>query len=274
MARNRSRSFWSKYQQRCQDNRSLLCVGLDSALEMLPTSVRCAPNPIWEFNRRIIDATCDEVCAYKPNLAFYLSDGNRGYEALLKTIEYIPEDIPVILDCKAGDIGNTMDSYANAYFEGFGADAITVNPLMGANVVEPVLTDDVRYAFALVLTSNPSAADFLLRDALDEHIAEWLCQFPREQMGAVVGATHPNDLKRMRQSMPGRIFLIPGIGAQGGDLASVMKHAIDSHEQPNILINSSRGIIFADRSQDFAIEAKRQAQMLREEILTLLFPDV
>lgn len=270
MARNRSRSFWHKYRQRWEKAQSLLCVGLDSALDMLPTSVRCAPNPIWEFNRRIIDATCDEVCAYKPNLAFYLSDGNRGYEALHKTIEYIPEDIPVILDCKAGDIGNTMESYANAFFDGLGADAITVNPLMGINVIEPVLTDDIRFAFALVLTSNPSAADFLLHGGLTDHIAGWLDQFPAEQVGAVVGATHPHDLKRMRQLMSGRIFLIPGIGAQGGDLASVMKHAPDSHEHPNIMINSSRGIIFAERGKDFDSEAKRQAQMLKQEMNTLL----
>ncbi|MBM4403838.1 MAG: orotidine-5'-phosphate decarboxylase [Candidatus Cloacimonetes bacterium] len=270
MARSRSRSFWDKYRQRWEATRSLLCIGLDSAVDKLPAAVQCAPNPIWEFNRRIIDATCDDACAYKPNLAFYLADGNRGCDALHQTIQYIPDDIPVILDCKAGDIGNTMESYANAFFDGLGADAITLNPLMGANVIEPVLTDDIRFAFALVLTSNPTAADFLQRDGLAEHIAGWLNQFPLEQIGAVVGATHPGDLRRLRQLMPGRIFLIPGIGAQGGDLAAVMKHASDRDEDPNILINSSRGIIFADRSRDFAGKAKWQAHLLREAIHDLL----
>lgn len=263
MATTVSRSFWSKYQARWQSSRSLLCVGLDSDIRQLPDCLQAEANPIWSFNRRIIDATAEYACAYKPNLAFYLSDGLRGLEALQRTVEYVPEDIPVILDCKTGDIGSTMEQYAASFFDLLCVDAITLNPLMGADVLQPVLQRPGAFAFALALTSNPSAQDFFLAGGMAERVSAWIGGFPAEQVGAVVGATQSKDLKRMRKLLPGRIFLIPGIGAQGGDLDSVLRFAIDTPAQPNILINSSRGIIFKDRSPAFAEAAAEESHRLQ-----------
>ncbi|HPS38789.1 MAG TPA: orotidine-5'-phosphate decarboxylase [Candidatus Cloacimonadota bacterium] len=270
MRKTPSRSFWSKYRERWDSTRSLVCVGLDSELGKLPQHLRSEANPIWEFNRRIIDATCENACAYKPNLAFYLADGLRGLEALYRTVEHIPAEIPVILDCKVGDIGNTMQGYVSAFFEDLGIDAITFNPLMGADVAKPILTNDSYFGFALALTSNPSASDFLKRDGLAEHISAWLEQYPSTQIGAVLGATQIEELRLMRSLLKGRILLIPGVGAQGGDLKAVMENAIDSIEYPDILINSSRGIIFKDSGETFAETAGNETLKLKQEIAAYL----
>ena len=264
MAKIASKSFWYKYRQRYSELKSLLCVGLDPEFSKLPDCVKSAANPIWEFNRRIIEATSEFACAYKPNLAFYLADGVRGIEALYQTINHIPEEIPVILDCKVGDIGSTMSAYVSAFFSYLKVDAITLNPLMGSDVLQPLLKLENSFAFALCLTSNPSAADFLKNAGMAEEIAAWMQNYTPEKIGAVVGATHSSDLKRMRSLLPGRILLIPGVGAQGGDLEAVMQDAIDTPETPNILINSSRGIIFADASRDFASFAAKEAKKLAQ----------
>lgn len=258
-----SRSFWHKYQSRWESTRSLVCVGLDSDVAQLPDCVRGEANPIWEFNRRIIDETHRHACAYKPNLAFYLSDGPRGLEALQRTVEYIPQDIPVILDCKAGDIGSTMEQYAAAFFDQLRVDAITLNPLMGEDVLAPILKRKDAYAFALALTSNPSAEEFFVIGGMAKKAADWIMRFPADKVGAVVGATRGGDLKRMRDLLPGRIFLIPGVGAQGGNLDIVLRSAGESPRKPNILINSSRGIIFRDKTPQFAQAAGRAADELR-----------
>ncbi len=260
MTKIASKSFWHKYQERWQQTGSVLCVGLDPEFSKLPDCVKKAENPIWEFNKAIIDSTAEFACAFKPNLAFYLADGLRGLEALYRTVETIPEEIPVILDCKVGDIGSTMSAYVSAFFNSMQIDAITLNPLMGTDVVKPVL-DNGGFAFALCLTSNPSAADFL-KQSLAPQIADWILQFPTENLGAVIGATQSSELKTMRSLLPGRIFLIPGIGAQGGDLEAVLRDATDSAEQPNILVNSSRGIIFASNGTDFATAAAREAKLI------------
>jgi orotidine-5'-phosphate decarboxylase len=262
-----SRSFWSKYQARWESTRSLVCIGLDSDVTQLPECVLAEPNPIWEFNRRIIDATHAYACTYKPNLAFYLSDGLRGLEALQQTVEYIPGDIPVILDCKVGDIGNTMEQYAVSFFDQMRFDAITLNPLMGSDVLKPVLAREGAFAFALALTSNPSAEEFFLKGGMAEKVSTWIDKYPKEKLGAVVGATQSKDLQRMRQLLPGRIFLIPGIGAQGGDLDSVLQNAVDTPEHPNILINSSRGIIFKEKTPLFAQAAGAAAKELKGQII-------
>ncbi len=267
------KSFWSRYHNRYQQTGSLLCVGLDPEFSKLPECVMEAENPIWEFNRQIIDATQEYACTYKPNLAFYLADGLRGLEALCLTMEHIPEDIPVILDCKVGDIGSTMQAYVAAFFDNLAVDAITVNPLMGSDVMQPVMNTDGAFAFGLCLTSNPSAADFLkpaipgdrrvaYPSSLSAKIAAWMQSYPCEKLGAVVGATQLEELKQIRNLLTGRLFLIPGVGAQGGDLEAVLKDAIDSPETPNILINSSRGIIFADSGKDFAKAAGIEANKL------------
>lgn len=270
MAKIRSRSFWSKFQARWKQSASLVCVGLDSDLSSLPSFLKTGANPIWDFNRAIIDATEAYTGCYKPNLAFYLKDGLRGLEALKLTVDYIPDEIPVILDCKVGDIGNTMAAYVSAFFEELGVDAITFNPLMGSDVVSPILKDERNFGFALALTSNPSAEDFLKKEALSERISKWIVNYPQQQIGAVVGATQITELEAMRKQLQGRILLIPGVGAQGGDLQAVMNYAIDSPESPNILINSSRGIIFKDSGRSFADTAGLEARKLRDEILSLI----
>ncbi|MDD2229804.1 MAG: orotidine-5'-phosphate decarboxylase [Candidatus Cloacimonetes bacterium] len=269
------KSFWSKYQQRYTDTKSLLCVGLDPEFSRLPACVLESENPIWEFNRQIIDATYEYALAYKPNLAFYLTDGMRGLDALFLTMEHIPADIPVILDCKVGDIGSTMQAYVNAFFDNMVVDAITINPLMGADVMQPVLEQANAFAFALCLTSNPSAVDFLkyietgdrrmaYPSSLAAKIASWMQAYPNEKLGAVIGATQSSELKDMRALLPGRILLVPGVGAQGGDLDAVLKDAIDTPEHPNIIINSSRGIIFAGEGKGFATKAAMAAKKLVE----------
>jgi orotidine-5'-phosphate decarboxylase len=228
--------------------------------------VRKDSNPIYTFNKAIIEATLPYAAAYKPNLAFYLSAGVKGLEALKLTIEAIPEDIPVILDCKVGDIGNTMEAYLKAFFEEMGCDAITINPLMGKDVVKTLMNDEKNFAFALNVTSNPSAKDFLLKNEFYKDIADWIRTFNPKQIGAVVGATQTEYLIQLRKLLPEQIFLIPGIGAQGGDLQSVLDNATKSVEEPNILINSSRGIIFKDKTERFADVAALEAEKLRDEI--------
>ena len=191
-----------------------------------------------------------------------MADGRRGLEALYKTVEHIPPEIPVILDTKVGDIGSTMAGYVKGFFGDLKVDAITINPLMGKDVVQPLLEQPDTFAFALALTSNPSARDFFFAANMKEHAAKWIESFPLERMGAVVGATQNDDLAQMRQLMPERLFLIPGVGAQGGDLAAVLKHTVYQKEQPRILINSSRGIIFASSGPDFATAAGDAAEKL------------
>ncbi len=266
MARIRSKSFWSKYQINRRERKSLVCIGLDSDYAHLPQCVRKDANPIYTFNKAIIEATAPFACAYKPNLAFYLAMGVKGLEALKLTIDAIPEDIPVILDCKVGDIGNTMDAYLKGFFEEMGVDAITVNPLMGKDVIKMMVNDVKSFAFALALTSNPSAKDFLLKGGLYREIAEWIKGFDEKQVGAVVGATQTSHLEEMRTLLPSQIFLIPGIGAQGGDLQAVLDNAVSSFAEPNILINSSRGIIFKDSGTSFAETAGKEAEKLRDQI--------
>ncbi len=270
MVKTPSKSFWSKYHERWLQTRSLVCIGLDSDLQLLPPVCQKAKNPIADFNFRIVDATIETAACYKSNLAFYLKDGLRGLEALYQTLEYIPEEVPVIIDCKVGDIGNTMDAYVSSFFDSLCADAITINPLMGKDVISSLLKNPIAFAFVLNLTSNPSAADFLARDNLCSRISELIMQYPKERLGAVVGATQTSELARMRELLPDRLFLIPGIGAQGGDLEMVIKHSIVDRSEPHILINSSRGIIFKDNSDRFAEYAKSEAIKLKDSILHLL----
>jgi len=262
-----SKSFWHKYADRYQSIRSLVCVGLDSDLTKLPDFVHSSPNPIWEFNRAIIDATHEYAGAYKPNLAFYLADGTRGLEALYLTVKHIPQEIPIILDCKVGDIGSTMAGYATAFFKDLAVDAITINPLMGKDVMAPLLEIEHSFAFALALTSNPSAQDFFHNAEMKQKLSQWINEFEPERLGAVVGATQTQDLALMRKLLPSQIFLIPGVGAQGGDLQAVLNNAIFSKDEPRILINSSRGIIFASKGKDFAAKAAEATKELYQACL-------
>jgi len=249
---------------------SLVCIGLDSDISLLPKHLLHEANPVFAFNRLIVENTIDYAVAFKPNLAFYLKDGMRGIDALYQTLEFIPEEIPVIIDAKVGDIGNTMDAYVSAFVDSYCADAITINPLMGRDVLSSLLSNPDAFGFVLCLTSNPSASDFLMQDKLDEKIASLITSYSSRRLGAVVGATQTTDLQRLRSLMPEQLFLIPGIGAQGGDLEAVIRYASSTKTNPNILINSSRGIIFKDKSIDFAKVAKAEAQKLHSEIRQLL----
>ena len=262
-------NFIDKLVNAARKNSSLLCVGLDPAPEQMPDKVG-----ILEFNKAIIDATSDLVCAYKPNLAFYEALGIDGLDALKHTVEYIPDDIPVIGDAKRGDIGNTAKAYARAIFSYFDFDATTVNPYLGFDSIEPFIQYTDKGIFILCRTSNAGALDFqsLSCEAESTHhplyeiVALKASQWNTNgNIGLVVGATYPEELRLIRQNHPDMPILIPGIGAQGGDLATVVRYGVNSKGEKAI-INSSRQIIYASRESDFAQAARRVASELREQI--------
>ncbi len=259
-------SFWNKYHQTTKLHNSYVCVGLDSDIDKLPECVRQEENPIYKFNKEIISATKNKVAAYKLNFAFYISQGKKGIKALEKTLEQIPNYIPVILDVKIGDIGNTMQQYAKAFYDEYKADAITVNMMMGCDVVDPLLVYKDKLIFVLALTSNQSASDFLKKNELYIEIAKKINKYGFKQVGAVVGATNTLELSSMRKLMPNTLFLIPGVGAQGGKVSEVVHYAKASSQEPQLLINSSRNIIFADDSAKFADTAYTETEHLRAEI--------
>jgi orotidine 5''-phosphate decarboxylase, subfamily 2 len=211
-------------------SRSLLCIGLDPNPELMPRV------GILEFNKAIIDATCDLVCAYKPNLAFYEALGTPGLTALQKTVEYIPDDIPIIGDAKRSDIGNTAEAYAKALFSIFGFDAVTVNPYLGLDSMEPFIDHRDKGVFILCRTSNKGAMDFQNLRTEGLPLYEIVAQKAKEwnvygNIGLVVGATCPEELKRVRSICPEMPLLIPGVGAQGGDLASAVNYGVDAQEE-------------------------------------------
>ena len=251
--------FWDKLNVQVQRSNSLLCIGLDPDLGRFPAPLLEQPNPILSFNRQIIDVTRDLVCAYKPNFAFYEAAGLAGLDALKQTIEYVPDRIPVILDAKRGDIGSTAQAYAKAAFEVWGADAITVNPYLGYDSLEPFLDYADKGVFLLCHTSNEGARDFQdlsfggrpLHEIVASKALEW-------GAALVVGATYPQALHRLRQLAPDVWILVPGVGAQGGDLAEALAAGLDSRGA-GIIINASRSIIYASDPQ-------LAAQQLRERI--------
>ena len=252
-------------------NNSLLCVGLDLDPRLMPDKVG-----IFEFNKAIIDATADLVCAYKPNFAFYEALGNEGLDALKQTVKHIPDDIPVIGDAKRGDIGNTAKAYARAIFSDFGFDATTVNPYLGFDSLEPFIQYQDKGVFILCRTSNTGAVDFQSLRCVEHNrplfevvafkASEWNVH---GNIGLVVGATYPEELKLVRQNHPDMPLLIPGIGAQGGDLELTIRYGVDAKGE-RAIINSSRQIIYASREKDFAEAARKAASELREQINTCL----
>jgi len=262
-------NFVEKLTKVARKNKSLLCVGLDPDPALIPGKIG-----IFEFNKAIIDATSDLVCAYKPNFAFYEALGNEGLDALRHTVEYVPDDIPVIGDAKRGDIGNTARAYAKAIFSDFNFDATTVNPYLGFDSVEPFIQYHDRGVFILCRTSNAGAADFQslpcevdnARQPLFEVVARKVSQWNTYgNLGLVVGATYPEELRIIRQNHPDMPLLIPGIGAQGGELSLVVRYGTDKQGQKAV-INSSRQILYASREKDFAEAARRVALELREQI--------
>ena len=250
---------------------SLLCVGLDTDINRIPSVLRKEKDPIFEFNKRIVDATLDYAIAYKPNLAFYEALGAKGWESLQRTMEYIPSEVFTIADAKRGDIGNTSSLYAKAFFENMNFDSVTVAPYMGEDSVKPFLAFDDKWVILLGLTSNPGSNDFqnLTVDQSEERLFERVLRRSQDwgdsgRMMYVIGATKANQLVEIRKIIPDHFLLVPGVGAQGGDLEAVCKFGLN--KDYGLLINSSRSIIYANDSDDFDKEAAKVASGLHIEM--------
>jgi len=252
---------------------SWLCVGLDPVMERLPEAVLASDNPLLAFSRAIVEATADLVCAYKPNLAFWLAEGAQGLEALVATLEAVPEHAVVVLDGKFGDVGHTAAAYARFGFDRLGVHGVTANPYLGLDALRPFLERADHGVFLLARTSNPSAPDLQdlpVREGqpLYEEVARlaalWEEALPGT-CGLVVGATYPEELARLRALAPDLPFLIPGIGAQGGSLGAAVAHG-PSADGVGPLINVSRAILYASSGPDFADAARAAAERLQERI--------
>lgn len=253
---------------------SFLCVGLDSDINLIPNHLKGEKDPVFEFNKQIIDATKDLCVSYKLNTAFYEVNGPKGWETMQKTLDYIPKDIFTIADAKRGDIGNTANMYARTFFESMGFDSVTLSPYMGEDSIRPFLEYEDKWAIILGVTSNAGAADFqmirtekgrpLYIEVL-EKISKWK---GNERIMFVAGATKADQLTEIRQVIPEHFLLVPGVGAQGGDLELVARLGLN--EAGGLLVNSSRGIIFADKTENFAAVARNQAQLLQQQMAILL----
>ncbi|GGE40749.1 orotidine-5'-phosphate decarboxylase [Pedobacter psychrotolerans] len=263
--------------EQIQKKRSFLCVGLDSSLDKIPQHLLKYENPILEFNKQIIDATKDLCVAYKPNTAFYECYGKKGWETLIETWKYIPKDIFSIADAKRGDIGNTSSMYAETFFNEKSSemsfDSVTVAPYMGSDSVLPFLTFKNKWVILLALTSNSGHADFQLQETGEERLFEKVIKTAQqwatdEQMMYVVGATRGAAFGDVRKLAPDHFLLVPGVGAQGGDLKEVCKYGLNA--QCGLLINSSRGIIYASQGVDFAEKAREEAIKLQQEMEQIL----
>ncbi len=267
--------------QQILQKRSYLCVGLDSDINRIPKHLLKFDDPVFEFNKQIIDATKDLCVAYKPNTAFYESRGSAGWQSLEKTIAYIPNTHFTIADAKRGDIGNTSTQYAKAFFESMTFDSITVAPYMGVDSVSPFLEFENKWVILLALTSNKGSQDFQYKD-LDDEPASTADRFPlfekvirvaqkwgtAENLMYVVGATHPEMFERIRSIAPDHFLLVPGVGAQGGDLRKISKFGMNDHV--GLLVNSSRSIIFASDGEDFGEAARGVALGYQEEMAGIL----
>jgi len=264
--------FYEQINKSAKQNNSLLCIGLDSDLEKIPAYLKSKTNPLFEFNREIIDQTHDLVCAYKIQIAFY--SACAAEEDLILTTDYIHKtypQIPVILDAKRGDIGNTAECYAREAFVRYKADALTVNPYMGGDSLQPFLDYKEKGIIILCRTSNPGARD--LQDlqvdgqALYKHVAIKAAQNWNKNQNVllVIGATYPQELAEIRAIVGDMIFLVPGIGAQGGDVQAAVQNGMDAVGN-GLIINSSRAIIYASKGEDYASSARQAAFNARQEI--------
>ena len=261
-------NFTEKLRDTCRGKNSLLCVGLDVVKERIPVHLKNKDEPLLEFNKAIIDATADYAAAFKLNTAFYEAYGARGWQILKSSIECIPDNTLVIVDAKRGDVGHTSAMYAQALFQKLGADAITASPFLGHDSVSPFLADANKGVFFLCLTSNPGSADFQRFESRDkmlfEHVASTVTSWNTEgNCGLVVGATHPEEMGRVRELAPHLPFLIPGVGAQGGDIEKSVKYGTDNNKEL-ALFNSSRGIIYKSNGPDFKDAARQEAKLLRD----------
>ncbi|MEO1011735.1 MAG: orotidine-5'-phosphate decarboxylase [Bacteroidota bacterium] len=252
--------------------KSFLCIGLDTDLEKIPKHLLEREDPIFEFNRSIIDATHHLCVAYKPNIAFYEAYGLKGWQSLERTIDYLNSEYPqlfTIADAKRGDIGNTSTRYAKAFFEELDFDSITVAPYMGRDSVEPFLAFSHKHTILLGLTSNEGAFDFQVRMAEGMEVYKRVLETAKkyknsENLMYVIGATKASYLQEVRKIVPDAFLLVPGVGAQGGSLAQVCKYGMNS--EVGLLVNSSRGIIYASRGKDFALKAAETAKTLQAEM--------
>jgi len=253
-----------------QQKQSYLCVGLDTDINKIPKHLLDYEDPIFEFNKQIIDATKDICVAYKPNIAFYEAMGVKGWESLQKTIDYIPNEIFTIADAKRGDIGNTSRMYAKAFFETMNFDSVTIAPYMGVDSVSPFLEFEDKWVILLGLTSNKGSNDFQMASQdggmpLYEKVLRTANTWgSAENLMFVIGATHPEKFEEIRNIAPDNFFLVPGIGAQGGDLQGVAKYG--QNDQCGLLVNSSRGIIYAGSGEDFGAEARASAMALKVQM--------
>lgn len=260
-----------------KSKKSFLCIGLDVDLDKIPLHLLDTEDPIFEFNKAIIDATHELAVAYKPNTAFYEAYGLKGWNSLKKTIDYLNTnhpDIFSIADAKRGDIGNTSTRYAQAFFQDMSFDSVTVAPYMGSDSVEPFLAFKDKFTIMLALTSNKGGLDFqLLEDqqgrTLYEKVLETSLSWNNsEQLMYVVGATRPEYFQKIRKIVPDHFLLVPGVGAQGGDLQGVCQYGIT--KEIGLLVNSSRGIIYASSELDFAEKAREKALELQLEMSQIL----
>ncbi len=260
--------------EQIRQKKTYLCVGLDADLNRIPKHLLHLDDPIFEFNKQIIDATKDLCVAYKPNIAFYESLGSKGWRSLEKTLDYIPKEHFTIADAKRGDIGNTSRLYAKAFFETLNFDSVTVAPYMGIDSVSPFLEFDDKWVILLALTSNKGSQDFQFTKNTDgiklyEQVLNTATKWgTADNLMFVVGATHPEKFVDIRSIIPEHFMLVPGIGAQGGDLQAVSKYGSNDH--CGLLVNSSRGIIFASEGEDFAEKARAAASALQSQMSLVL----
>ncbi|TSJ45625.1 orotidine-5'-phosphate decarboxylase [Fluviicola chungangensis] len=260
--------------QQIREKRSFLCVGLDTDLDKIPAHLLQTEDPVFEFNKAIIDATKDLCVAYKPNVAFYEALGPKGWESLKKTIDYIPAHCLTIADAKRGDIGNTSTYYAKTFFDYLNCDAVTVAPYMGEDSVTPFQEFEGKWVILLALTSNKGALDFqFTTDASGEELYKKVLKKSSKwgsenNLMYVVGATRAEGIAEVRKIVPHHFFLVPGVGAQGGSLEDVAKYGWN--DDCGLLVNASRSVIYASNSADFAIEARKEAQKLQEEMAQIL----
>lgn len=259
--------------EQIKEKRTFLCVGLDTDLKKIPQHLLEDNDPIFAFNRAIIDATADYCVAYKPNLAFYEAFGVKGMVSFEKTIQYLHQHYPnhfIIADAKRGDIGNTSAMYARTFFEEYNIDSLTVAPYMGEDSVTPFLGYDGHWVILLALTSNKGSHDFqLTEDAQGQRLFEKVLQTSqqwgtKDNMMYVVGATQGRMFEDIRRLVPDHFLLVPGVGAQGGSLEEVCRYGMNA--DCGLLVNSSRGIIYASNGEDFAEVAAQKAQELRDQM--------
>jgi len=260
--------------EQIKKKKSYLCVGLDTDINKVPSHLLKTEDPVFEFNKQIIDATNEYSVAYKPNIAFYEAMGPKGWESLRKTLDYIPKDCFTIADAKRGDIGNTSSLYAKAYFQQMNFDSITVAPYMGEDSVKPFLEFHDKWVILLVHTSNPGSADFQQLETRDgKYVYEEVIFASQrwataDQIMYVVGATKADKIGTIRSLAPDHFFLVPGVGAQGGDLEAVSKAGMNA--QCGLLVNSSRAIIYASSGEDFAEAARKEAVKVQSDMSTYL----